>query len=93
MEKQEEQEELINKRKEMNKAIDTMLHMIAGFTQDPQAIYAYEMNKLCDRLQSLMPVDTITIPENQWNELTNMVKQFYTAFNDYIAENHIEIKE
>lgn len=69
-----------------------LINMIAETTKEPSFIYEQADMNLRDKL-NLITLNSNIITEKQYNELTNIVKQFEKVIDDYLKNNNIELKE
>ena len=76
----------------LEKALLSSVKILAKITKDYRFVYKATELKLEAKMQRIA-MSFETIPEEQYQELTNMLEQFEQALDDYIKENGIELRE
>ena len=82
----------MKKMKAKSDAVRMMLNMLAEATNDPKVIFKKAEVDFHDKLSSIA-LNMKVITDDQYKDLTNMVKQFDKVIDDYLRENNIKLKE
>lgn len=80
------------KNPDLEKTLLGSVKMLAQLIKDYRLIFKATELKLEAKMEEIAR-SFETIPEEQYQELTNMLEQFEQALDDYIKENGIELRE
>lgn len=78
--------------KEEAEKTEKIIRALARITSNPAAIFKVAQIDLQKKLD-LISVNMENINENEYNELTNIIKQFEEIIDNYINEKNIKLKE
>lgn len=85
-------EEEKKRMKEEAEKTEKIIRALARITNNPAAIFKVAQIDLQKKLD-LISVNMENINKNEYNELTNIIKQFEEIIDNYINEKNIKLEE